>query len=105
MTSFVNDGTFIPTAPSKDPDSIIDYGLDWNSTTYGPWLATGETITTSTWIVPTGLTSVSESNNTTATAIFLSGGTIGETYTLTNRIVTSAGRTEDRSMIINCVEK
>ena len=105
MTIFVSNGEFIPGAPNKDPDSIIDYGINWSDAVVGSWLATGETITTSTWIVTTGLTSVSESNSTTATAIFLSGGTIGETYTLTNRIVTSAGRTEDRSMLINCQEK
>jgi hypothetical protein len=105
MTSFVNDGKFIPQAPDKDPGSIIDYGSDWNDQSVGPWLAVGETIVTSSWIVPTGLTLVSESNNTTETSIFLSGGTIGEIYTLTNRIVTTAGRTEDRSMYIECVNK
>lgn len=100
MSNFVSDGTFIPDAPPKDPDSIIDYGVDWSA-----WLASGETISTSAWVVPTGLTNVSESNTTTATAIFVSGGDIGETYTLTNRIVTSAGRTEDRSMLIACQQK
>jgi hypothetical protein len=105
MSSFISDGSFIVQAPDKDPDSIIDYGCDWGDAAVGPWLATGETITTSTWIVPAGLVSVSESNTTTATAIFLSGGVIGTTYTLTNRIVTSAGRTEDRSMLIACAPK
>lgn len=105
MANFVNDGTFIPDAPNKDPDSIIDYGTDWGNAEYGSWLADGETIVTSSWVVPTGLTSVSESNTTTETAIFLSGGTVGETYTLTNRVTTSAGRTEDRSMLIKCSEK
>ena len=100
MATFVSDGTFIPTAPDKDPDSIIDYGVDWST-----WLADGETITASVWIVPTGLTSVGESNTTIATSIFLSGGTIGETYTLTNRITTTAARTEDRSMLIECAAK
>ena len=105
MASFVSDGTFIPQAPDKDPGSVIDYGIDWNDSTVGPWLATGETISTSTWIVPTGLVSDSETNTTTATAIFLSGGTIDVTYTLTNRIVTTDGRTEDRSMLILCTPK
>ena len=100
MANFVSDGEFIPDAPPKDPDSIIDYGVDWAT-----WLASGETITTSTWPELGDLTSVSESNTTTATAIFISGGVLGATYTLTNRIVTSAGRTEDRSMYIACQEK
>ena len=100
MTVFTSDGTFIPEAPNKDPDSVIDYGADW-----ALWLASGETIITSTWVIPTGLVSDSETSTTTATAVFLSGGTIGESYTVTNRIVTSAGRTEDRSMIILCAQK
>jgi len=100
MASFVSDGTFIPDAPPKDPDSIIDYGVDWST-----WLATGETIASSSWVVPSDLTSVSESNTTTETAIFLSGGIVGTEYTVTNRITTTASRTEDRSMLIKCQEK
>jgi len=100
MASFVSDGTFIPDAPPKDPDSVIDYGVDWST-----WLTTGETIASSAWVVPGDLTSVSESNTTTETAIFLSGGIVGTEYTVTNRITTSASRTEDRSMLIKCQEK
>ena len=100
MSSFLSDGSFIVDAPNKDPDSVIDYGVDWSA-----WLASGETILTSSWIVPAGLTLDSESNTTTATAVFLSAGIEGESYTLTNRITTSAGRTEDRSMIILCAQK
>jgi len=100
MSDFISDGTFIPDAPPKDPDSIIDYGVDWSN-----WLATGETITSSAWIVPAGLTNDSDSNTSTATAIFLSGGTSGTTYELTNRVTTSGGRTEDRSMLIKCQPK
>ena len=105
MTDFTSDGTFIPAAPNKDPDSNIDYGVDLNNTDVGPWLASGETIVTSVWIVPVGLTGGTEANTTTATSIFLTGGTVGETYTLTNRITTSTPRTEDFSMLITCAEK
>ena len=101
MSNFVNDGLFIPDAPPKDPDSIIDYGLDWSN-----WLAADETINTSSWITsPTGLTIDSESLAATETLVFLSGGTVGVEYTLTNRIVTDQGRTEDRSMLIKCQQK
>lgn len=100
MPNFVNDGTFIPDAPAKDPDSIIDYGIDWSN-----WLTDGETIVTSSWPDLGDLVSVSESNTATATAIFISGGVLGATYTLTNRITTNQGRTEDRSMYISCQAK
>jgi len=100
MSVFYSDGTFIPDAPPKDPNSTIDYGVDWST-----WLESGETIVTSTWPETGALVSESESNTTTATSIFVSGGTVGATYTLTNRVVTSQGRTEDRSMLILCQEK
>ena len=78
----------------KDPDATLDYIIDWSE-----WLDT-DTISTSTWTVPTGLTNVSDSNTTTTATIWLSGGTAGQRYTVSNRIVTAAGRTEDRSITI-----
>ena len=100
MSNFISDGSFIPDAPPKDPDSVIDYGVDWSN-----WLDAGETISTSVWPDLGDLVSESESNTTTATAIFVSGGVLGATYTLTNRITTNQGRTEDRSMFIACQQK
>ena len=103
MSDFINDGRSIPTAPQpKDPNSVLIYGCDWGA--FG-WLDEGETITTSSWIVPTGLYSSSESFTDSKTSILLGGGVSGEEYTLTNRIETSAGQIEDRSMIIKCGEK
>lgn len=100
MALFVHNGKFIPDAPPKDPDSIIDYGIDWSS-----WLASGETLSTSIWVIPGDLTGSGETFTTTETKVFLSGGVVGTTYTLTNRITTNGGRTEDRSMLIKCQEK
>lgn len=110
MTLFYNDGSTIPTAPYKDPDSVIDYGAD-----YASWLSSGETISASAWLIDgttvsatdtvNGLTLDSATSSMTATAAWLSGGTEGSTYTLTNRVTTSAGRVEDRSMTILCAEK
>ena len=98
---FKHDGTKIPLAPNKDPNSIIDYGCDWTD-----WLAQGEVISTSTWLTtPTGLTQVTTVKENFVTSVFLSGGTAGITYTLTNRIVTSQSRTEDASMYIKCQQK
>ena len=80
--------------PDKDPDAVLDYEMDWSA-----WLGT-DTITASTWIVPAGITKNSDTKSTTATAITLSGGAEGVTYTLTNRIVTAGGRTQDQSVVI-----
>lgn len=76
----------------KDPNSVLDYQFDWVG-----WLS-GDTIATSTWTVPAGLTLDSSTNTTTTTTAWLSGGTSNTTYLVTNRITTAGGRTEIRSM-------
>jgi len=95
--TFINDGTYIPEAPNKDPSSTIDYGVYW-----GDWLAADDSITASEWIIEGGLVSVSESNSETNTSVMTTGGISGVQSTATNRITTSAGRIEERSMLILC---
>lgn len=90
---------------SKDPNAVLDYRVDWSS-----WLAGGETISTSAWTVPTGITEVNDaghptSSTTTTATIWLSGGTDGTRYRVTNRITTSQGRTEDRSIYVSVMER
>ena len=86
----------------KDPDAVLDYGFDWSS---DDWLASGEEIQTSTWTVPAGITKDSDSNTTTTTTIWLSGGSDGTDYVIANKIVTSDGRTDERSFKILCRER
>lgn len=87
------------TWPDKDPDEVLDYEMDWSARVLT------DTIATSTWIVPTGITKNSDSHTTTTTTIWLSGGTAGTTYTFTNRIITAGGRTMDDSVKLKCKEK
>jgi hypothetical protein len=89
----------------KDPNAVLDYRFDWQGDDPGPWLADAETISTSTWTVPTGITKDSDSKTDTTATIWLSGGTAGVTYDVVNRITTSAGRTEDRTLQVVCVER
>ena len=84
---------------TKDPDAILDYAVDWSR-----WLA-GDEIFSSAWTVPVGLTKVTDALTPTKTTVWLSGGTAGQSYTVTNRITTSAGRTEDRSFIAKVEER
>ena len=49
-------------------------------------------------LFPTGLTQSTDTQTSTQTVVWLSGGTIGEKYVVTNRIVTAAGRTFDQSV-------
>lgn len=90
----------------KDPDAVLDFGVDWKALTNGTgksdWLAEGETITASSWDVPAGITQATPapSFTDTVTTIWLSGGTVGTSYTLTNHVTTSQGREDERSFTI-----
>lgn len=93
----------------KDPDEVLDYVHDWNDSTVGPVLASGETISTSTWTIsPSGsLTEDSESETTTTTTIWLSGGTAREVYQVTNVVTTdnTTARTYHRTITIRVEER
>ncbi len=95
----------------KDPDASRTYTIDWADT--GPndataddkgWLQ-GDTISTSTWTVDTGLTNVAEANTTTTTSVKLSSGVIGRRYKAVNRVVTTNGETDDRTLEVLIVQK
>lgn len=83
---------------TKDPDAVLDYVIDWE--TY----LDGDTIATSEWEVDDGITKDSDTNDTTTATIWLSGGTAGEDYEVTNRITTAGGRTDDRTIKIKIKE-
>lgn len=81
----------------KGPDDVKDYIVDWTD-----WLADSgpDTISTSTWDVPVGMT-LSTSTVTGGKAIaFLSGGVVGTIYHLVNRIITAGGRTAEQGFDI-----
>ncbi len=82
--------TFLAT---KDPNAVLDYRIDWSD-----WLDVAETIDTSTWTVPSGITKDSSAASSTVATVWLSGGTADTDYDCLNRIVTSAGRTDDRTL-------
>lgn len=80
-----------------DPDAHLDYGIDWSA-----WLATGETIDDSTWIVPEPLIGDDASHTDELTVVWISGGSAGQRYQVTNRITTTEGRIDDRSITLVC---
>lgn len=91
--------------PFKDPNEVLDYVLDWSDR------LDDDTIETSTWLFAVDPDSVlvidSDSilSPATSTQVWLSGGTIGQTYQLTNRITTAAGRTMDQTCKIKVKAK
>lgn len=84
---------------TKDPNAVLDYSIDWTR-----WLA-GDQVATSEWIIPSGLTRMADSKTSTSATVWLSGGSVGQSYTVTNRITTAAGRTEDRTFTIRVEER
>lgn len=85
----------------KDPTADLDYEIDWSQ-----WLRSGDTLTSSTWVIsPTGLTQQSAYSSPTSTTIWLTGGTVGISYTVTNRITTAQGRDDERSLTIQVLDR
>lgn len=84
---------------TKDPSAVLDYQFDWSA-----WLGT-DTIATSAWTAPTGITVNSESETTTTATVWLSGGTDGANYAVVNEITTAGGRTDQRTLTIKCRNK
>jgi hypothetical protein len=86
----------------KDPNEVLDYSFDWSD-----WLSESEEINTSTWINPDSITINTSAKTATSSVVWVSGGTAGKTYRLTNRIVTTNNptRTEDRTLTIEVQER
>lgn len=83
----------------KDPSAKLDYMVDWSA-----WLG-ADTIASSIWVTPVGLTASAPSNTTITATVWLESGTVGSQYTVTNRITTAGGRTNDRSILIQVSEQ
>lgn len=89
----------MPQSFVKDPEAILDYPIDWSA-----WLD-GDTIATSTWVAEDGITIDSDTNTATTAVVWLSGGTLGMTYRITNHIVTAGGREDDRTITVKAYQR
>jgi hypothetical protein len=84
---------------TKDPDAKLDFPIDWTD-----WLG-ADTITASTWIVPAGLVKESEVTQADETTVWVSGGTDGAVYVITNRITTAQGRVNEASIRLRVISE
>jgi hypothetical protein len=84
---------------TKRAAEVLDYTFDWLTK---EWLESDETIATSSWVASDGITVDTDTNTTTTTTVWVSGGTSGQTYKLTNTITTSnsPSRTGVREMYL-----
>jgi hypothetical protein len=74
----------------KSPGDSIDFAIAWDN-------LGAATLSTVTHTVPTGITKVSETNDTTTSTVRLSGATHGSLYNITGTATLSTGRTLERS--------
>jgi hypothetical protein len=86
---------------TKDPESTLDYPIDWSQ-----WLVGADTITGApVWTVPSGLTLVTQANTATIATAWISGGTAGATYLVECKITTTGGRIDERSILVEVKEQ
>lgn len=69
----------------KDKDSTLDYSVDW-----GPLLEEGESVASSSWTADTGITLDTTILSGNVATVFVSGGTPGQWYALTNTVATNS---------------
>ena len=83
----------------KDPDSRIDYRVDWGAAYLGANL-----IVASSWDVapgvPDGLAVVADGHDGRSATVTISGGEAGAIYALTNRVTLSNGEIDERSVSV-----
>jgi hypothetical protein len=95
MSDYDEIGT--PTCPAdveKDPDATIKLTFHWAAQ------LAGETISTSDFVLPDGLTEGTNSGTGSIRATLVSGGSLDTKYRVTNRITTSGGRTLDQTKVV-----
>jgi len=100
MSSTAVNPRVVPPRFDKDPEEKLSYGFDWSQ-----WLDSGDTIASSLWTIPSGITQSGSANTTTSTSVLLAGGTLGSNYTCTNQITTANGLIAERSIVLNIVSK
>lgn len=86
---------------TKDATAELDYPMDWST-----WCGTAELITTYAVTVDSSLLTISSHSRTSNTIqTWLSGGTVGQNYTVSIKIVTDASRTDKRSFMVKIRER
>ncbi len=88
----------------KDPDSRIDYRIDWGAAYLGDTL-----IVASSWSVSPvrdgGLAVVATSQDGRSASATLTGGVVGASYALINRVTLSNGEIDERSVAVRVEQR
>jgi hypothetical protein len=84
----------------KDPSARLEWLFDWSD-----WLQDGETIVTSSVTADSGITVDTVSHGDSSAVAWLSGGTAGTSYRVTNHITTSETRADERSINVRVMDR
>jgi hypothetical protein len=88
----------------KDPDSRVDYLVDWGAAHLG-----ANSITASQWSVhpqhDAGLAVVAHRHDARTTTVSLEGGRAGMVYDVTNRVSLSNGELDERSLSVRVEQR
>lgn len=85
---------------TKDPDAALDYSLDLTA-----WLTDVSDTVSTLDVIGVGVVIDSSQITGSVVSAFVSGGTVGETATVTFRFTTAAGRTDDRTIFLKIKER
>lgn len=101
MVSAIKIGSSGKISTEKDPDAVLDYPFDWT-----PWLDdSADTILSVSFVTTGGLVVDSHTFTDKMVIAWVSGGTVRKRATVTCRINTVGGRTEDRTLHFTIKEK
>lgn len=90
----------------KDPDATLDYSIDWS-----PWLPSGDAIDSATWTSSdAALVMLSDAPHAPSVVagiatVWISGGVAGTRYRLTCQVETTAGRVDERTIVIAVADR
>jgi hypothetical protein len=88
----------------KDPAALVDFAVDWTA-----GYLNNQTISSSEWqVVPAGAGAIvveAQSIDPGRTVATLSGGRNGYLYHITNKIGTSDGRIDERTLVVRVEDR
>lgn len=88
---------------SKDPQSTLDYGIDWSS-----WVATGDAIDSAVWAIDGPDAVLTLSNDAVANnvaTVRAAGGTDGYSYDLVCTVTTTSGLVAERTITLAIADR
>lgn len=85
---------------TKDPNAVLDYSLELSA-----WLTDISDTLSSLTVTASGCTVDSSTISGTKCVAWISGGTAGQTASVTFRFTTSGGRTDDRTIFLKVKER